>query len=185
MDCNQGLTRFIVRITLIAALCLITVTAQAVARPRPVACNGSTYLSPDGVARCSIDFHFAGTCDPASGKNELARWDNSGSAVTSSTGVAKTAIGPWEDNAISIVGLSVAFANQPQGFQYAFVGNSYNPDPMLLVSDRVTNYDFASSFWFQLPGRRAAKPLDYIDFHVGCATGTYTGFLTVRYIINK
>ncbi|HKA80415.1 MAG TPA: DUF1629 domain-containing protein [Xanthobacteraceae bacterium] len=71
----------------------------------------------------------------------------------------------WEDGEISIVGVGVGLITHPQQ-PYAFAGNSYVPDMMLLqVGAGSTTLMFSAGQSFKLPGR--SKP-GHVDLHVGC-----------------
>lgn len=175
------------RIIVAAFLALISLNfgTSAGAKSARVTCNGATYTSPDGIARCSKDFYFSVTCNSG---DALATWAGPYAVAAGNPPTERAGIRPWETKSISIVGWTIAFKQAVPGFQFAFVGNNYNPDPMAWAARGDISFSttvfYPPGFSFQFPSSADARPKDYFDLHIGCTDGTDNGFVTVYYVLN-
>jgi hypothetical protein len=124
---------------------------------------------------CSKSFYFEGDC---TGQDELALWHDD-AAPNAPTKVQP----PWETFPISIVGATIAWLHQVGGFQYAFIGNSYDPDAMLWArnGDAGATSQFWAPYAFQFPAIGAPNT-PHVDLHVACTTGRFVGYVTIIYL---
>jgi hypothetical protein len=162
------------------ALLVLFATVLALLLPHVAAaqnCQGQTIVvAANAMPMCSKDFYVSGSC---SSSDVTAAWLDPNAA----SGAGWNGEGPWESSSISIIGATIVFFSGGP-FQYAFLGNSASPDPMLWYdkSDVGATRAMWGPYAFAFPPKgTAGEP--HIDLHVGCVSGSFQAFVTINYTV--
>jgi hypothetical protein len=135
---------------------------------------------------CTKTFSVTGTC--AAGNDATMNWSGAGAVPVggSINGVPWYGEGPWETGPISIVGAAIVVTQPCAGMYYAFIGDSYTPDPVMWY-DKGASVGATEKFWgpyaMQFPAPNPSIPW-HLDLHVGSGGGGYfAGYVAIKYTV--
>jgi len=127
-----------------------------------------------GSPMCSRTFYGAGTC---AGGDQLVALKDGSPEVT-----ANLLVPPWENEAISIIGIEVVIFETPRYIAYVYAGNASSPNQMMWMGPQQTHdrVFYSNGLGFRVapigtPGHH------HIDLHISCTGGPFQLYYTLYY----